>query len=497
MPSLMAVLGANIGPFAAALNQARNQARAAGRDISEGFVGGLGQQLASFASLAALQQVIVKTVEYGSKVQDLSLRLGMSTDEIQEWDYALKQNGSNIDAATKFFEKLGVARLKALAGSDAEIAHFQKLGISMADLQSMRVGQLAARVGATFEAGGDSQELLEALKAVGGKSATEMIATFRVGFAGLAAEARAVGAIISPETTAALDDAGDTWDRLKASARGAVADPIALMLTALEKLIHGFEYLIAIAVGGFGGMAKGMGEGVGKMWEGIKTFSPKTFLSGLASPFTGAGAGIKDAVGAVTDANTLAEQMQAQKKEAMRKHGKSGLDLDAEGSKAAERDAQREVEAASRLWQAHMDRVLKLEDQLAKKKAANALADLSVAEQILELERRRAALAAADIGDEEGQLENALAIEDIDKEMREARKRQKAEDKADLKKHDLKAPQYEVNSLQRIGGLLGNLNMSSPEMAMIDVQRKSERHLEAIRKAIEKRKTGASDDTLL
>src|SRR5207248_7000291 len=69
----------------------------------------------------------------------LALRLGISTDAVQQLDFALKQNGSSIEAATKFFEKLAISRDKALGGGEgaaAKIEDFRKLGISLEQLKT-------------------------------------------------------------------------------------------------------------------------------------------------------------------------------------------------------------------------------------------------------------------------------------------------------------------------------------------------------------------------
>src|SRR5271168_1774881 len=76
------------------------------RNVRSNLIGAVG----TYFTVEGLKSI----VEYGEKISDLSKRLGISTDAVQVWDYALKKNGSNIEAATGFFEKLGVARAKAL-----------------------------------------------------------------------------------------------------------------------------------------------------------------------------------------------------------------------------------------------------------------------------------------------------------------------------------------------------------------------------------------------
>ena len=142
MPSLVATLGANISPFTRAMDTAKAKARTVGTEIKSALGGEIGSRLAGIASVAAIGAGIDHAIEYASHINDLSQRIGISTDAVQEWDYALKQNGATIDAAASFFEKLAVARDKALKPGpeqDEMIRNFQKLGVEIANLKTDRL----------------------------------------------------------------------------------------------------------------------------------------------------------------------------------------------------------------------------------------------------------------------------------------------------------------------------------------------------------------------
>lgn len=178
--SLMAMLGASIEPLLAKFKQAKTAASVAGNEIGEGFSHHITSAIAGVASVAFVEQAIEKTVEYADKVGDLSHRLGISTDAVQAWDYALQMNGSSIDAAAGFFEKLSIARGKALAGNGESIKAFKDLGVSVDDLKNKRVEDIARQIAGVFEEG-DPQKLIGSLREVGGKGAGEMVAAFRDG----------------------------------------------------------------------------------------------------------------------------------------------------------------------------------------------------------------------------------------------------------------------------------------------------------------------------
>src|SRR5512139_3105582 len=98
--SLMASLGLNVSPFKAGLTAAKGDARSAGADISSALGSAVNSQLAKFASIGFAEEVIRRTINYADQVQELASRLGISTDALQQWDYALGQTGGSIDDVT-------------------------------------------------------------------------------------------------------------------------------------------------------------------------------------------------------------------------------------------------------------------------------------------------------------------------------------------------------------------------------------------------------------
>jgi hypothetical protein len=86
---------------------------------------------------------------------------------------------------------------------------------------------------------------------------------------------------------------------------------------------------------------------------------------------------------------------------------------------------------------------------------------------------------------------------EAEKAKREQEKREKFAEKEMIDLYEgpkHKAPPTEVNQLQRMGGFLGSY-VHAPELVMLDVQKKSERHLDAIRKAMERMDLGIDDSS--
>ncbi len=393
MPSLIATLGANIAPFVTSLDEAQGRAKKSGEGIGSAFGNELSGKLAGLFTVGAIEEIIRRTVEYGSKVNDLAARLGISTDAVQQWDFALKQSGSSIDAAAGFFEKLAVNRDKALKGSESQIAAFQKLGISLDQLKKSRVEDIAAVIAKGFE-NGDPQQLIGALREVGGKAAGELIPAFREGLAG----ALKTAPLISAEDIAALDRAEDSFTRMKATLTSMTAGPISEMAQKLEESAEGWKLMAAVASGYRTG---GTGGAIGAAYQENLAYEDKKWAA-----------------------------IRRKEGEELRRSEGRGLDVDENfDAKKAQKEEDMILDAIE-------------EDQKIQDKKAEAA--------------RKAV------------------------EASEAQAEKDAQDKTPFKRGQL-----QVNSLQQSGFFVGGLG-AAPEIAMLDVSKKSEQHLAAIKKGIER-----------
>lgn len=423
MPSLIAVLGLNTTPFKTQLNDAGLMARRAGSSISEHLSG----KLMQFASVAGVEEMIRRVVELGSHIHDTSLRLGISTDAVQAWDYALKLSGSSIDQAATFFERLATNRQKAMQGSQPQIDAFKNLGVSLQELKDLRTEDIALKIAATFETG-DPQKLIADLRTVGGRGAGELAAAFRDGLSELVNGAKDAGVVMSEALIYQMEE---TSDRAK---------------TIWMQFVAG----IAPAVGFLIKM-------VGGLWEGlnIATRGVVGFVSGAVTG-TGAMKGASDLVKEYEDEVKAAEKAQEDRRKKMTKPLFGGEE-DAENKKVA-REAER-----------HAKEILKLKEDLFKKQDKNDMDALSREGQLLELAKRRAMIIglmkSGELG-EVGMLKAAEDVEDIDAETRKLMIKTDRAEKAPKVHQDL-------SSLQKIGGLF----VSPIENIQIDLQRKMESHL--------------------
>lgn len=218
MLSLKAFLGLDGSGFETGLKRAQSQAQKFTTSLSGDFKSRVG----ALFTLAAAEEGARKIVEYTSHIQDLSDELGMSTDAIQQWDYALRLAGSDIDKSAGFFEHLAESRDRALGGDANALDAFKKLGVSPADLRNKRIEDLGVQIGNAVKAG-DAQKLIGALKEVGGKGAASMMAAFKAGIQDALRDAP----LIKEKDIADLDALGDKFTALGKTILGVFAPILA------------------------------------------------------------------------------------------------------------------------------------------------------------------------------------------------------------------------------------------------------------------------------
>jgi hypothetical protein len=439
MPSLMATLGLNWSGFRSGVDGATSHARLAGAKMASALGNQIGNRLLGFASGAAIAQVARQTFQYADKVSELADRLGISTDAVQAWDYALKQNGSSIESAASFFDRLAVARKNAMEGNAKTTASFRALGISLDDLKNKRVEDLALQIGRAFESG-DPQKLMADLREIGGRGAGEMVTAFRGGLADLVASAKGAGVVISESVIGELSDAADKADAVWMQFVAGIAPALAWLTDKLQAA-----------------------------WR----FASKVLAVDLTVLRTGSLKAGRE-VGAEMDAEFAEQDRLAEER---RKASRSGLKGGAEEGEDSRAERAAGKEAAERE---------RLAERLRALQNKNFLETLSKEQQITELHRRRVALAnwlAANGSrlSESGRLRAEIDLEELKGEEESAQRGLKGQKQT-------KRSEIDLNTLQQIGAYTSAYSDGGRtlERTALDVHKKNEGHLAAIRDVLVK-----------
>ncbi len=174
-----------------------------------------------------IEQAISKTIETADKLVETASRLGMSLEALQEFTFAARQSGSDIEKLTTFIEKLNQTRL-----DPKFLGVYQRFGISnpgQGDVSGI-LAQLSANVQSR-----NPQSFSGDLKEIGGKASGTEINFLKSNLAALRQEAHFLGAVISTEDGVALHMLSDEFKVLADTALNNLATVLAKLVPLVLK----------------------------------------------------------------------------------------------------------------------------------------------------------------------------------------------------------------------------------------------------------------------
>ena len=126
--SLVAKLGLDSTGFEQGINKASKQASSFGASLKA--------SLAAAFSVAAVAAFVRNLGETVGRIKDLSEQFGVTTEEIQNVDFALKQSGMAFEDFGQAMAKMGQARRDAVEGNLELRATFEKYGLTVEKLNN-------------------------------------------------------------------------------------------------------------------------------------------------------------------------------------------------------------------------------------------------------------------------------------------------------------------------------------------------------------------------
>lgn len=235
--SLIAKLGLNKTGFDSGMDAATAKSKA--------FSNNLKSHLAGAFSIAAIAAYTKHVIEAVSRVEDLSQKIGVGTETLQELDYAAKQSGSSLEAVATSFRQLSKARLEALRDPGTKEGQaFGAMGISGTDLKSESLERTWKRIAETIRTTDFGASELAIVDTLLGRSAGELLPMFKAGVEATSEEARNLGLVISDEVVSSIDDAGDALDRMGAKLKAVVAPAIKFIVDRMRDLYDLADLLV-------------------------------------------------------------------------------------------------------------------------------------------------------------------------------------------------------------------------------------------------------------
>lgn len=280
-------LGLDTSDFTAGFRRASKE--------TESFQMTMGKQLGGFAALVKSQlagaftgigliAATKQVVDYGGRIADMSKRVEVGTDAIQEFEHAARLSGASLEDVGAAFRGLARARNDALDGDDGKLTAFSNFGLDKAALQAQSLEQIFRRIAQTFGTTDFGADELALIMEVLGRSGDSLLPAFKNGFMEAADEARNLGLVINGEVIDALDKAGDEWETLVKRMREPFAEFLSFATKGVTALADGIEFLLGVPIAFWQGFVQTEGN-LKEKFKGAVDFQ-KAFMDNMNDRFT-------------------------------------------------------------------------------------------------------------------------------------------------------------------------------------------------------------------
>lgn len=204
----------------------------------------LGAAFAVGAALTAVRGItsfVNESVNLADQLDRTAKMMQISTEEAQRWNYVATQNGTTAEALSKGIQQISKNAYESLQGTNEYTKAFAALNVGVKDsngnLKSSEV-LFKETVLALADVSNKTERAALAQKLLG-RGGQELLPILSQGKEAILEQldaAEKYGQILSVDTVAKLDDAGDAMDRFKTSMAVAKAEIVVGIAPALTKL---------------------------------------------------------------------------------------------------------------------------------------------------------------------------------------------------------------------------------------------------------------------
>lgn len=203
--------------------------------------------------------MVTGAIDAGSKLFDLSNKTGISVERLSAFKFIAQQTGGDLETMTGAVFKLS-ATLGAM-GADSKKAEegAKALGLSLNDLRAMSPDEAFVRILDGLHAIPNAADRAGIGTALFGRTWKEVSNLAQEDIRGMIAEAERMGIVMSTETAAAADAAGDAIDAFGAQIEGAKTRLVAAFLPAIIGVTADLRTLFSAAAKEAGSAVNGLG----------------------------------------------------------------------------------------------------------------------------------------------------------------------------------------------------------------------------------------------
>jgi hypothetical protein len=177
-------------------------------------------------------------------INDLSERLGISTEALSNLGYAAKISGANLETVVQGLTLMGDNITSAAAGIGTAGNALKQLHLTAQDLSKLTLDQQFERISEALKDIPNSGDRIGIMRDLMGRMGAELI-PLAMQFDELRKEAEAVGYTISDQTAQQFGKLGDELDRLSLGTEALVRNLEAMLVPALNDAVKGFNQLFA------------------------------------------------------------------------------------------------------------------------------------------------------------------------------------------------------------------------------------------------------------
>lgn len=236
-------------------------------DDSSAALGKFGRSVTNLLpalSGAAVLGFFKTVIDKAGALQDLSDRLGVATDELQAFQFAVTQAGGTAEQANQIWDKARKAFDGLAAGTPEVVKQFERLHLSAKDFVGLDYPQALELTAKAYKQSADEAGAYEAfVSLLGEKSSPRLMAALMrladVGFPALNQALIEAGGMIDKHAIQKMDDFGD---RLAAAKDRMIAWG-GVILGAVDKTMQGLGGLASSVVNVFEG--RGFKDGFGAL----------------------------------------------------------------------------------------------------------------------------------------------------------------------------------------------------------------------------------------
>jgi len=185
-------------------------------------IGGAVRTFAAAIGISFGIHSVRRVVDFASNLTHMSDALGISTDALQEWEYAISAAGGSMEDIEKNILALSKAVKTAIEGGEGGnmAKTFERLGVSFAEIKTLRIEDVFMRIANHIGESENRQQMLGDALIVMGRSAVPTLTAMANGFAANVAEAKNLGVAVREDVIRGIEEAETRLGKFLREIRG-------------------------------------------------------------------------------------------------------------------------------------------------------------------------------------------------------------------------------------------------------------------------------------